>query len=171
MKLMAIIGSPRKGSNTELLIDQIIAGFQSKTNVDFEKIFVVDQNIEYCKGCLTCTFPPPGTGQCVIRDDMDEILEKMMQSDAFIFGTPNHMRTITAPLLNFLTRMLPLLEFRTEYDDQGNRVGGQMNSKIGSKPAVSVISQGEQFFCSSLVYEVLQNNLHSSARQDLSGYL
>ena len=160
MKLMAIIGSPRKGGNTELLVDQIISGCMSKTDVDVEKFFVVDKKIQYCNGCLTCTFPPPGTGKCVIKDGMAEILERMKQSDAFIFGTPNHMRTITAPLLNFLTRMLPLLIFRAEYDEEGNRIGGEMSSRIQDKKVAMAISQGEPFFCSSLVHEVLENNLN-----------
>jgi len=168
MKLMAIIGSPRKGGNTELLMDQVIAGCRSKTAVDLEKLFVVEKKIEYCTGCMSCVMPTPGTGKCVITDDMADILEQMKRSDAFIFGTPNHMRTITAPLLNFITRMLPLLEFRPQYDDKGNRVGGEITSKLGDKKAAMVISQGESYFCSPLVYEVLLNNLHDF-RLDLAG--
>ena len=104
MKLMAIIGSPRKGGNTELLVDQVAGGFRSKVDAKVEKFFVVDKKIEYCTGCLTCVLPSQGTGKCVIMDDMAEILERMKESDAFIFGTPNHMRTVTAPLLNFFAR-------------------------------------------------------------------
>jgi len=160
MKLMAIIGSPRKGGNTELLVDRVIEGFRSTGDVAVEKCLIVDKKIEHCTGCMTCVFPSPGTGRCMIEDDMAALLECMKASDAFIFGSPNHMRTITAPLLNFLTRMLPLLVFRVHYDEQGNRVGGEMSSKIQGKTAAMVISQGEPFFCSSLVYEVLENNLN-----------
>jgi multimeric flavodoxin WrbA len=160
MKLMAIIGSPRKGGNTELIIDQIIAGCRSKIEVEAEKLLIVDNRIEYCTGCLTCTFPPPGKGECHIKDDMAGILQRMLQCDAFVFGTPNHMRTITAPLLNFLSRMLPLLVFKAEYDDEGNRVSGSMTSKIQGAKVAEVISQGEPYFCSSLVHEVLANNLN-----------
>ena len=160
MKLMAIIGSPRKGGNTEVLVDQVIEGFKSIREGTIEKFFVIDKKIENCTGCMSCVFPSPGTGKCVIDDDMAHILEQMKESNAFIFGSPNHMRTITAPLLNFLTRMLPLLVFREDYDDQGNRTGGEMSSRIQAKKASIVISQGEPFFCSSLVYEVLENNLN-----------
>jgi len=159
MKLMAIIGSPRKGGNTELLVDQVIAGCRSKANVEIERFFIIDKRIEYCTGCLTCVMPSPGTGECVIEDDMAELLERMKKSDAFIFGTANHMRTITAPLLNFLSRMLPLMVFKPTYDDKGNRIGGEIITKIQEKAAAIVISQGEPYFCSSLVYEVLENNL------------
>jgi len=156
---MAIIGSPRKTGNTELLVDQVIAGCRSKTNVELDKLRIVDKRIDYCTGCLTCIMPSPGTGRCVLEDDMAGILENMKKSDAFIFGTPNHMRTISAPLLNFLSRLLPLMEFKANYDNKGNRIGGEINTAIQDRPVAMVINQGEPYFCSSLVYEVLENNL------------
>ena len=159
MKLMAVNGSPRKGGNTELMIDRVIEGYLSKTDADVEKIFVAEKKIGYCSGCLTCTFPPPGTDRCAIEDDMAEILEHMQATDAFIFGTPNHMRTASAPLLNFLARMLPLLEFLPETDERGNMIGGEFTSKLKGKKAAMVISQGDPYFSSALVHEVLERNL------------
>jgi multimeric flavodoxin WrbA len=159
MKVMAIIGSPRRGGNTELLVDRVIEGCRSRGNTEIEKVFIADRNIQYCSGCLTCTFPPPGTGKCVLRDDMDVLIEKIRESDAFIFGTPNHMRTVSAPLLNFLARMLPLLRYEIEYDDKGNMIGATGVSKIQDKKAAMVISQGDPFFSSPLVHMVLERNL------------
>ena len=160
MKVMAIMASPRPGSNTDILVDQVIAGLQSTTEAEVEKVLVIKKNIQYCTGCITCCFPPPGTGKCVIKDDMAEIIEKMQKADAFIFGTPNHMGTISAPLLNFLSRMMPLFEFKITYDDQGTMIGGELSSKIRHKRTALVISQGDPFFSSSLVYMVLEKNLH-----------
>ena len=159
MKVMAIIGSPRRGGNTELLVDRVIEGCRSRGNAEIEKVFIADRNIQYCSGCLTCTFPPPGTGKCVLRDDMDVLIEKIRESDAFIFGTPNHMRTVSAPLLNFMARMLPLLRYEIEYDDKGNMIGATGVSKIQDKKAAMVISQGDPFFSSPLVHMVLERNL------------
>lgn len=159
MKLLAIIGSPRKGGNTELLVDKVIEGCTSRTAADVEKVVLIDKNIQFCTGCLTCTFPPPGTGTCVLRDDMDELLERIQAFDALIFGTPNHMRTVTAPMLNFLARMLPLLRYEIEYDTGGNMIGATGVSKIQGKKAAMVISQGDPFFSSPLVHMVLERNL------------
>jgi multimeric flavodoxin WrbA len=160
MKVTAIIGSPRKGGNTETLVNSVIEGCKSTGEVEAVKISLLDKKIDFCKGCMTCCYPPPGTGKCVIRDDMEEILEQMRTSDAYIFGTPNHMGTITAPLLNFLSRMMPFFDLQIKYDDDGNMVGGGMSSKIkGIKTAV-VISQGDPFFSSTLVYAVLDKNLN-----------
>ena len=161
MNLMAVIGTPRKGGNTEILVDRIIEGYKSKTDaeVEVEKIMVIEKDIRYCTGCLSCTFPPPGTKKCVIDDDMAEILQKMTRCDAFIFGTPNHMRTVSSPLLTFFSRMLPLMEFIPDTNAEGNIIGGGFTSKLKNKKAAIVISQGDPIFSSPLVYEVLERNL------------
>jgi hypothetical protein len=86
MKVMAIIGSPRRGGNTELLVDRVIEGCRSRGDTHIEKVFITERAIQYCSGCLSCTFPPPGTGKCVLRDDMDIIIEQVRESDAFEKG-------------------------------------------------------------------------------------
>ena len=55
MNLLAIVGSPRKGKMTDTLVDKAIEGVKavnSKCNV--KKIYLVDQDIQYCKDCLAC---------------------------------------------------------------------------------------------------------------------
>ena len=51
MKIMAIVGSPRKGGNTDLLIDKVIEGAQSVGTVEVEKVYVYSSDIHYCTGC------------------------------------------------------------------------------------------------------------------------
>lgn len=155
--IMAIIGSPRKGGNTEILTDRVIEGCKSRGDVEVEKFFIVDKDIRYCDGCVTCIATPER--KCVIKDDMEGILERMEACDGFIFATPNHVRTVTASMLNFLTRMLPLLEIRMQQDGEGNIVGGEMISVLKNKKAALVISQGDPTFSSSLVFSVLERNL------------
>ncbi len=158
MKLMAIIGSPRRGGNTETLVDKVIEGYLSKTPAEVEKIFVTEKKIGYCTGCLSCTFPPPGTKKCVIKDDMADIIVQLSSADAFIFGTPNHMRTVSAPLLIFLSRMLPIMQFLPDKDAEGRIIGGGFTSALKDKKAAMVISQGDPIFSSSLVHAVLERN-------------
>ena len=156
-KIMAIIGSPRKGGNTEILTDQVIEGCKSKGDVEVEKFFIIDKDIKYCDGCVTCIATQER--KCVIKDDMKGILKRMVGCDGFIFATPNHVRTVTAPMLNFLTRMLPLLELKMEQDDKGNIVGGEIRSILRNKRAAIVISQGDATLSSCLVFSVLERNL------------
>ena len=156
-KIMAIIGSPRKGGNTEILTDSVINGCKSKGPVEIEKFFVLDKNIEYCNGCLSCV--EPGAKGCVIEDEMGELLDKMVDCDGMIFGTPNHVRSATAPMVNFLSRMLPLLTLKVEQDGEGKIVGGAFDSKVKGKKAAILISQGDPTISSFLVFSLLERNL------------
>ena len=156
-KVMAIIGSPRKGGNTEILTDSVIDGCKSKGPVEIEKFFIIDKNIEYCNGCLSCV--EPGAQGCVIEDDMETLLGKMIECDGMIFGTPNHVRSATAPMVNFLSRMLPLLTLKVEQDGEGKIVGGAFDSKLKGKKAALLISQGDPTISSFLVFSLLERNL------------
>ena len=155
-KIMAIIGSPRREGNTEILTDHMIKGGESKTAVEVEKILVIEKNIEFCNGCLTCV--EPDAKGCVIKDDMEGILERMCSCDGLIFATPNHMRTVTAPLLNFMSRMLPLLNLKVEEDTHGNVTGGAFDSHLRGKKAAIIISQGDPTISSFLAFSFLERN-------------
>lgn len=159
MRIMAVVGSPRARGNTAALVEKVVAGYLEVTGGTAETIHVTEKKIGYCTGCLTCTFPPPGTGTCVLQDDMADILDRMVECDAFVFGTPNHMRTVSAPLLNFLARMLPLFQFLPDTDAQGRIIGGGFTSKLKDRKAAVVISQGDAVFSSSFVHGVLERNL------------
>jgi len=159
MKIMAVVGSPRRGGNTEFLVDRVVQGAASRAEIEVDTLFVVESNIQYCSGCLTCTFPPPGTKICPLQDEMPAILERMLACEAFIFGTPNHMRTVSAPLLTFFSRMLPLMEFVADKDADGQITGGGFTSRLSGRKAALVISQGDPGFSSALVHEVLERNL------------
>lgn len=155
-KIMAIIGSPRKGGNTEILTDKMIEGCRSRGEVEVEKFFIIDKDIKYCDGCLACV--SPGESKCIIKDDMEGILERMEECDGFVFATPNHVRSATAPMVNFLSRMLPFLEMKVEQDSRGNIVGGEFGSRLSNKKAAIVISQADPTISSFLVFELLERN-------------
>ena len=159
MKIMAVLGSPRKGGNTDLLIDKVIEGAESAGNVDVKKVYIYSSDIRYCTGCglHNVLF---GSKECPSKDDMPGILEQMKDSDAFIFGTPNHCRTISAGLTNFFSRMMPLLKMEVEKDEAGNIIDATANPLIKGKKAVTVISQGDYSPSSpALVFMVLDSNL------------
>jgi multimeric flavodoxin WrbA len=156
---MAIVGSPRKGSNTDLLIDKVIEGAKSASAVEVEKIYIYAANIKYCTGCGAHSILQ-GSKDCPLQDDMDGILQRMQQADGFIFGSPNHGRTISAGLTNFFSRMMPLLRMHVERDDAGNIVYAESRPLIRGKKAVIVVSQGDNIASSSaLVLMILDANL------------
>jgi multimeric flavodoxin WrbA len=159
MKIMAIVGSPRKGSNVDILIDRVIEGVKSKTEVEVEKVYIYESDIKYCTGCGAHSILQ-GSKDCPLGDDMDGILKRMQEVDAFIFGSPNHGRTISAGLTNFFARMMPLLKMQIERDENGEIIHAETKPLIRGKKAVTVISQGDFAVSSSaLLLMVLDANL------------
>ena len=109
MEIFAVVGSPRKGKATDLLVDRAIEGLRvSAPGAQVKKINLGDQVINYCRNCLTCR-DQGGDGplaKCVIRDDMDWIFQDLLKSDALIMATPVHCGYSTALMSTFLERMI-----------------------------------------------------------------
>jgi multimeric flavodoxin WrbA len=83
MKVLGIMGSPRIGGNTDLLMDEALKGARS-AGAFAEKIFVDELDISPCRelnGCMQ-------NGRCIIRDDMDDIYQNLEEADALIIGSP-----------------------------------------------------------------------------------
>ncbi len=162
MNVLSIVGSPRKKSNTDILVDKVVEGIASVAHVNAEKIYIVDKKINFCTGCgfhLKQADKTEGK-MCSQDDDMAEILPKMVNADALIFGTPVHMRTLSAPTLNFLTRSIPLLKMKPVFDENGKIVSADVNSLLKGKKAASVVSQGDPMaYSGALAIQVLAINI------------
>jgi multimeric flavodoxin WrbA len=159
MKVMAFVGSPRKQGNTDILMDKVIEGVKSKSDAEVEKIYLYEANIKYCNGCGAHTILG-GSKDCPLGDDMAGILKRMVQADAFILGSPNHGRTITAGMTNFIARIMPLLKMDVKRDASGTIIDAQSKPLIRGKKAVMVVSQGDPWPTSSaLVLKILDDNI------------
>ncbi len=106
MKILGFLGSPRKGGNTDTLIDRVFEGARSK-NAEVEKIYLSDLKINPCQACFSCE----GAKKCVIPDDMQKIYPKIREATGFVVGTPVYMSNVSALLLNFLDRCRPFISY------------------------------------------------------------
>lgn len=109
MNLLAIVGSPRKGKSTDVLVDQAIEGAKDKSpGCNVKKLNLIEHDIRFCKNCLTCRNSKTTelVAPCSIRDDMDHIKKDVLESDSLIFGTPVHMGYATAIMMAFLERIV-----------------------------------------------------------------
>ncbi len=105
MLILALVGSPRKGGNTDVLIDRVIGGAKSQNGqVVAEKIYVSDLDLRFCRGDLSCR----KTGRCIIADDMAQVIEKIRQADALIVGTPLYRGYIAGQMKVLMDRTTPL---------------------------------------------------------------
>jgi len=99
-KVLILSASPRKGGNSDLLCDQFMTGAKEAGH-SAEKIFFKDQKINYCTGCGTCL----DKGKpCPQKDDMAEILNKMIAADVIVMATPVYFYTMNAQMKTLIDR-------------------------------------------------------------------
>jgi len=83
VKVLGIMGSPRIKGNTDLLLDEALKGAKIQ-GAEVEKLVVDKLKIAPCKEYLGCF----KDGNCVIRDDMDEIYPKLLGADVVVIASP-----------------------------------------------------------------------------------
>lgn len=102
-KVLIISTSPRKGGNSDTLADAFFQGAQDAGH-EVEKISLHDKNIGFCKGCLSCQ----NTQRCVIHDDADTIIQKMLTAEVLVFATPIYYYGMCGQMKTLLDRANPL---------------------------------------------------------------
>ncbi len=102
MKALGILGSPRKYGNASKMLDACLEVLEGR-GFETEKVHLQARNIKYCIGCGTCL----AKGECVQRDDMDELRQVVEESDAIILASPVYYLNVTAQMKTFIDRMLP----------------------------------------------------------------
>lgn len=100
--ILVISASPRKGGNSDVLCDEFIKGAQQAGHKT-EKIFLRNFKVNYCTGCGVCN----STHKCVQKDDMAEIMDKMVNADVIVFATPVYFYTMDAQLKTLIDRTVP----------------------------------------------------------------
>ncbi len=87
MRLVAIQGSPRKESNTQAVLDFVVEAAQ-RAGADTEVIHLAElKNLSGCRECFLCQGTPDAPG-CVVDDDMQPILDKLLLANVFVIATP-----------------------------------------------------------------------------------
>ncbi|NIS62284.1 MAG: flavodoxin family protein [Proteobacteria bacterium] len=116
MKIVGILGSERKGGNTEVLLDVALEEAQ-KNGVLTDKVPLRDKSIAPCDGCLGCV----KTGKCVIEDDAQEIYGKMLESEGIIWATPVYFWSMSGQTKTLMDRTYALLFPKLQLT---NKIGG-----------------------------------------------
>ncbi len=91
MKVLGLFGSPRRGGNTDLLLEEALKGAQTE-GAEVERLYLTDFNIIPCRECLQCY----NEGNCIILDDMQKIYPKLLEADVIILASPVFFYNVTA---------------------------------------------------------------------------
>ncbi len=101
IRVLGVIGSPRRNGNTHILIDKVLEGAKSE-GADIDSLFLNDYKISECDGCHACW---KGL-ECSKKDDMNKLYQKIIDADALVFGTPVYWYGPTALMKMFIDRFV-----------------------------------------------------------------
>ncbi len=100
--VLIISSSPRKGGNSDTLCDEFMKGAMEAGN-NVEKVRLSEKKINFCTGCGVCNT----THKCVQRDEMEEILNKMVEADVIVLATPTYFYAMDGQMKTFIDRTVP----------------------------------------------------------------
>lgn len=95
MKVLGIVGSPRKGGNCDVLVKE----FLDAVDADTEYIFLNEKELKGCNACMGCV-----EGDCVIDDDGNEIIKALLDADVLVFSSPIYYGQMSAQAKAFVDR-------------------------------------------------------------------
>ena len=114
MRVIAVNAGPRKGWNTDMLIQEAAKGAaENGAEIEFVDLF----KLEKFTGCISCFGCKLGknAGTCIHKDGLTETLEKIRSSDALIIGSPLYFGDLTASFRALYERlMFQYLTYNTE---------------------------------------------------------
>lgn len=142
VRLLGIVGSPRKNGNTEILIKEALKTSEQE-GADTEMIRLTDFDLKPCDGCRVCF----ETKDCVIKDDVEVIFQKMEKADCIIVGSPVYFYNVTAQTKTFIDRVGYLQIARARKPFQ-NKIGGAI-AVAGRSGLMNTLSQIMHFFSSA----------------------
>lgn len=101
MKILILNGSPRESKSASLKVaNAFLSGYCEVSQAELEFVDLYKLNISECRGCLSCW--KKESGRCVISDDMQPLLEKVLKSDIimevfplYFFAPPSRMKAFT----------------------------------------------------------------------------
>jgi multimeric flavodoxin WrbA len=116
MLVVGMVASPRKGMNTDTLVEKVLEGAKS-VGADIEKIYLNDLEIKPCQACAE--YPAPKF--CWFEDGMTKIYDAIENADVLVIGTPAYYDCVSAQLKlvidrsNCLTEMITLAEDKVTF--------------------------------------------------------
>ena len=125
--ILGICGSGRKEGNSGALVEAVLAG----AGIPSETIWLIDQNVGYCTGCMRCAVE----GNCWQQDGMTELYRKMIDCDAMVIGSPCYYGDVSGLIKSMMDRSIAL-----GYMGIGKESEIEMHGRkpLADKPAVLV---------------------------------
>ena len=107
VKALFINGSPRKNFNTAQLLQKAMEGTK-EAGAEVEMVNLYDRNLNYksCMSCFACKVKGGKKGVCSFPDDLKPIMERAVEADVLVCGSPVYCGYPTAGLRAFMERLI-----------------------------------------------------------------
>ena len=102
MKVLVVMGSPRKG-NTYRAAERICELMEVHGPVEFEYLWLRDANLLPCRGCAVCV--AKGEEHCPNRDDLQAIVQRMDEADGVVLASPVYSWAVSGQFKVFVDRL------------------------------------------------------------------
>lgn len=110
MYILGIVGSARKGGNTDTVVDAILTS-SKECGAQVEKIYLSDLDFKGCIGCGSCEKDM----KCILKDDMQEVYSKINKADGLVLGSPTYFYNVSGLMKMFIDRLYAYEIFDKEY--------------------------------------------------------
>jgi len=104
MKVIGIVGSPRKNGNTNILVQQVLDG-AAEAGAETRNFFLNEMDYKGCQGCNYCK----ANDKCKLEDDLVELFDELLAADGVVFGSPIYFGQFTGQMRLFLDRCYSLI--------------------------------------------------------------
>lgn len=101
-RVLCIVGSPRRGGNSDRLLDAVMAGV-SEAGANPVRLVAAQAGVEPCRGCGACS----ATGRCIVRDGMGAVYRELDRAWGIVVVTPVYFATVPAVLKALYDRCQP----------------------------------------------------------------
>ena len=117
MKAMFVNASPRKNWNTHKMLESAMKG-ASDSGAECELVHLYDYSFKGCVSCFACKVKNAKTnGLCAYRDDLRPVLERALQCDVIVAGSPVYFSYPTGMFRSFIERLLfPIMSYNVNPD-------------------------------------------------------
>jgi multimeric flavodoxin WrbA len=138
MRILGLVGSPRKGGNTDIMVDAVLERAKANGH-ETDKVYLYKADIGPCIDCRGCK---KGDLVCIVEDGMQNVYPKLDSANAIVFGTPIYWVGPTGTMKNLIDRFRPYFG----------------NGRIEGKKAVVVAPAGDGPSEANLVVEMFRRS-------------